>query len=451
MLYEMNNVKNKPKSSNYIKILIWIIASVVLFFILLVLVVLLYCFHKDNERKHFQSLNPIEQRVEIYESFWKTINDKFYDKKFNGVDWVARHKIGLEKVKTAKDKFELWSILNAETNIIGGTHLSVVFPDEAEIKTINKIEQKQKLENIPNPQNDKNYDPNGMGFETASIRLGNKSLPIVGEIEPNSVAAKLGLSPGWILDNSVACPVSGNRIHYRGEFYPIIGDNVIVNEKNEIKSNSIIEKKKIEFDFNIDAPIKHFDINENFHNILYIRFDDFENLKNINIILKKIKDNPNKPIIFDLRKNEGGHEYLLQYLIANFLGTNVNIGYELKEKNISSLKAGIAFNKFNNKIAILIGPQTASAAEIFSNEIKTQKRGIIIGRRSAGAVLMSKKVNLKGGFEMTVPIKSYLSSDKKTKIEGVGVKPDIEIMPTNQDLINGHDVALERAIIELQK
>lgn len=381
----------------------------------------------------------------------ETINDKFYDKNFNGIDWAARHKIGLEKVKVAKDKFELWSILNEETNIIGGTHLSVAFPDKAEIKTINKTEQKQKFENIPKPRNDKNYDPNGMGFETASIRLGNKSLPIVGEIEPNSIAAKLGLSPGWILDNSVVYQVSGNRMHYRGEFYPIIGDNVIVNEKNEIKSNIIIEKKKIEFDFNIDAPIKHFHINDNFHNILYIRFDDFENLKNINIVLNKIKDNPHRPIIFDLRKNVGGHEYLLQYFIANFLGANVNIGYELKEKNISTLKSGIAFNKFNNKIAILIGPQTASATEIFSNEIRAHNRGIIIGRRSAGAVLMSKKVNLKGGFEMTVPIKSYLSSDKKSKIEGVGVKPDIAIMPTNQDLISGHDVALERAIIELQK
>ena len=447
----MNNIKNKNKLNNYIRILMWIIAIVVLLFILLVSIALLYSSYKNNEKKHFQALSPIEQRVEIYESFWKTINDKFYDKNFNGIDWAARHKIGLEKAKIAKDKFELWSILNAETDIIGGSHLSVEFPDKTEIKTVNKVEQKQNLQNIPAPQNDKNYDPNGMGFEIASIRFGNKPLAIIGEVEPNSIASKLGLLPGWILDNSVAYPVSGSRIHYKGEFYPISGDNLVLKENNAEKSNIKTEKRKIEFDFNIDAPTKHFDINENFRNIMYIRFDDFENLKNINSIIKLIKDNPNKSIIFDLRKNTGGHDYLLKYFIANFLGSNVNIGYALKEKNISNLHSGIAFNKFSNKIAVLIGPQTASAAEIFSNEIKVHKRGIIIGRRSEGSVLMSKKIILKGGIEISVPIKSYLSSDKKSAIEGIGVKPDIEIMPTTQDLIAGHDVALERAIIELQK
>jgi len=49
-----------------------------------------------------------KERVEVFEEVWKAINEKYYDPKFNGVDWNAVHERYRPLVDTVKNDTEFY-------------------------------------------------------------------------------------------------------------------------------------------------------------------------------------------------------------------------------------------------------------------------------------------------------------------------------------------------------
>lgn len=100
--------------------------------------------------------------------------------------------------------------------------------------------------------------------------------------------------------------------------------------------------------------------------------------------------------------------------------------------------------------ALLIGHNTASAAEDFLILADKQKHMIKIGQNSNGST---------GNpifFQITDDIGFQICSQKATcpdgrDFVGCGVKPDIEVIPTVKDVIEKHDQALEKALDFLKK
>jgi Peptidase family S41 len=76
--------------------------------------------------------------------------------------------------------------------------------------------------------------------------------------------------------------------------------------------------------------------------------------------------------------------------------------------------------------------------------------GVIVGERSAGAVLPWDMIKLPTGA-----IFQYAFADFRTPsgalIEGRGVAPDVDVKHTRASLLAGRDSPLEAAIVELQK
>jgi carboxyl-terminal processing protease len=69
---------------------------------------------------------------------------------------------------------------------------------------------------------------------------------------------------------------------------------------------------------------------------------------------------------------------------------------------------------------------------------------------SNGAVLEGKKFALPDGGRVNVPIYDFVRGGDR-RIEGVGVEPDIRVMPTLEDVRAGRDPVIERALVELRK
>jgi len=101
-------------------------------------------------------------------------------------------------------------------------------------------------------------------------------------------------------------------------------------------------------------------------------------------------------------------------------------------------------------VAVLIDGGSGSATEIFAAGLQELRRAVIVGERSAGAVLPSDMVKLPTGA-----IFQYAFADFRTPsgamIEGRGVAPDVEVKHTRASLLAGRDAQLEKAIMELQK
>ena len=107
-------------------------------------------------------------------------------------------------------------------------------------------------------------------------------------------------------------------------------------------------------------------------------------------------------------------------------------------------------NPFEVPVVILTDVSSASTAEVLAGGMQSQGAATVIGERSAGAVLPSFIVEIKGGGIFQFPVADFKTPDGRS-LEGVGVKPDIEVKPTLESLRQGKDLALERALAFLKK
>jgi carboxyl-terminal processing protease len=101
---------------------------------------------------------------------------------------------------------------------------------------------------------------------------------------------------------------------------------------------------------------------------------------------------------------------------------------------------------FEGKIAVLINRGSASASEICAAALKENRDAVLVGSRTAGAVLASIFGRLPHGFEIQYPVSDYVTA-QGVRLEGNPVQPQIEV--TAQQGEEG-DVVLQRAVEALK-
>ncbi|HEX6279493.1 MAG TPA: S41 family peptidase [Pyrinomonadaceae bacterium] len=157
-------------------------------------------------------------------------------------------------------------------------------------------------------------------------------------------------------------------------------------------------------------------------------------------------------LILDLRGNPGGYVVTLEKLAGYFFDKETKIA-DLKGRK--PFKPQIARSQgadvFTGKVIVLLDSGSGSAAEIFGRLMQIEKRGIVLGDVSAGAVMMSRGVGFDAGvntmisYGMNLTRADVIMTDGKS-IEHVGVVPDETVIPTGEDLAKGRDPVLARAL-----
>ena len=104
---------------------------------------------------------------------------------------------------------------------------------------------------------------------------------------------------------------------------------------------------------------------------------------------------------------------------------------------------------YTGTVAILVDNSSASAAEIFSHVMQFHHRAIVVGRRTAGAVIVAREYFLPDGGRLQVATEDYRGLDGK-RLEGNGVKPDVEVELKLADVRAGRDRDLEAALRALE-
>lgn len=101
------------------------------------------------------------------------------------------------------------------------------------------------------------------------------------------------------------------------------------------------------------------------------------------------------------------------------------------------------FGPFPGRLAVLIDGGSASASEVTSSALRELRGSLIVGSRSAGALLVSTYVELPAGFAAQIPISDYITI-KGFRPEGEGVQPDIEVSGRREDAERAAREALEK-------
>lgn len=103
---------------------------------------------------------------------------------------------------------------------------------------------------------------------------------------------------------------------------------------------------------------------------------------------------------------------------------------------------------YTGKVVILVDQGCHSACEDFTMPFRVTGRGTVIGSPTAGSTGQPYFGQLGDGMSLAVGTKREYFPDG-SRFEGVGIAPTIEVRPTRDDLRNGRDPVLARALAEL--
>lgn len=139
-------------------------------------------------------------------------------------------------------------------------------------------------------------------------------------------------------------------------------------------------------------------------------------------------------IIFDLRKNGGGSPDMIDLLISYLYqrGERVHLN-DFRQRNTEEREQFWTLPWVPGKtlagkdVYVLTSHRTFSAAEEFTYDIQTQKRGTIVGEVTGGGANPGEGVPLVDKFGVFISFGSAYNPITKTNWEGVGVKPDVAV------------------------
>ncbi len=158
-----------------------------------------------------------------------------------------------------------------------------------------------------------------------------------------------------------------------------------------------------------------------------------------------------KALILDLRGNGGGAEETLLRLLGNVFDHDLKVGDLKARKGAKPVVAkSRANNAFTGKLVVLIDSESGSAAELFARVVQLEKRGIVIGDISSGAVMRARHFDHEIGIDVVVPYgvsiteADIVMADGKS-LEHVGVTPDEIKLPAPADLAAQRDPVLAYA------
>ena len=163
------------------------------------------------------------------------------------------------------------------------------------------------------------------------------------------------------------------------------------------------------------------------------------------------RTNKYKTLIIDLRRNGGGYVDTLLRLTGDLFESDVKIGHLKVRGGTENMVAKTrAHYVFKGQLILLVDSGSASASELLSRVVQIEKRGIIIGDQTAGAVMRSRGHSLGLGessrilYGVSVTNADVIMTDGNS-LEHTGVKPDKVMLPTGADLRDQLDPVLSYA------
>jgi len=384
-------------------------------------------------------LLPEVTRTETFELVWRKINDTYWDRSFNGVNWKAIHDKYFPLVKVAAKGDEFHSLLN---QMVGELHVSHV-----------RIMAPGAFGSLASRASDLKNGAVGL-----ALRWINNEFVIV-DVEPDSPAHAAGIRRGFVVStvNGKTAEALHTEFLKKNPGFPSReGISRVRSVDAELRGspntrvtldvlNDQNEIVKLELERKAHPLGASFESKRLEQNIGYIRFNVFFGnvLEKFQAAVRELKET--RGLIIDLRGNPGGAGDMAPS-IANVLSANEgSLGIsKFRYESRSFAYRGSGAEAYKGLVVLLVDELSASTSEVFGGGLQENKRATVIGTTTAGAVLPSQVEPLPTGGALVYVVSNF-QTPNGTVLEGRGVIPDIVVRPSRAGLLGGHDAPLERA------
>jgi carboxyl-terminal processing protease len=280
------------------------------------------------------------------------------------------------------------------------------------------------------------------------MHRGSKQVRVVTEVRKDSPAAEYGISPGWrVLSFDSEFDVLQKTVRFSGAFLPLEAATALAWEQGKLPDTSPEPDKVVRIDYTqrglaVRLPFESRLVAKGVH---YLRFDGFGDDQLMGPVYEALNHTGPDGLIIDLRWNSSGVTAQTRKVAGVLLGDGVTIGYQNDAGGAQAIQTSRPAHRFDGPLVLLIGPASGSASEILAAAVKARGRGKLVGRMTNGSAIDTTVFALPDGGLMSVPTRDILTSTRQ-RLEGVGVRPDIRVLPTLADVRAGRDPTLALAV-----
>ncbi len=378
-----------------------------------------------------------EAPVKIFGEVWQTVNDNFYDSKFNGVDWKALKQKYEPQITKAHSQEEAANIINGMLGELKTSHTRFYTSEEPAYYQVLGIfapripDLQQQLKKIF-PQGKIEYS--GIGIFTKDIN--NKTF--ISGVLDGSPAANAGLLAGdRIID------VDGQPFKPVQSFEGKAGQNVkikierLLNNQQEI---TVTPKMLDATTMFLDAMQASTQIIERegkkigYVHIWSYAGDQYQEQLESELFYGRLR--AADALVLDLRDGWGG---------APLSALNI---YTTKGPSVTSIRRDgrrwTDIAHWNKPVVMIVNEGSRSAKEILAYGFQQYNIGPVVGTKTAGAVVAGSPFLMSDNSLLYLAVADvYVDGNKR--IEGVGVTPDI-VVPFSLEYTQGADPQKERGI-----
>ncbi|HUK89188.1 MAG TPA: S41 family peptidase [Blastocatellia bacterium] len=394
-----------------------------------------------------------DPRRESFEIVWRTVKDRHFDPNFGGVNWDQVKQKYLPRLDTLKTDDQFYSMLQEMLNELHESHFAIIPPEAVADES-------------------KDADTGGIGIDLRII----DGRAVVSRVDPDSTAAKAGITPGSIIES-----VGGATVADLTKPFEAVKGTETLKELREVRAvlahtggkpgsavritwigagdqmhDVSVERAKQPGEYseaigNFPAQLVEFESKRIAGDIGYIRFNIFVMRPIMEQVRTAIRSmEAARGLIIDLRGNPGGFGGMAPGIAGMLVTEQASLGVMKMRSGFQGMVAFPQPRPFRGPVVILMDGLSASTSEVFAAGLQELGRAVVVGQRSAGAALPSIIQKLPTGALFQYAIADF-KTPKGVLIEGRGVTPDIEVKLTRAALLAGTDPQLDAAIEVINK
>jgi len=358
----------------------------------------------------------------VFDKVWSEVRRGYYDPNLHGVDWDAARQRFRPQALAAGDDRTLYRVVNAMLELLDDGHAGASPP--AAVR-----------------RQDAQYERRAVMGMTL-MRGEDPDLWTVERVREGSPAQAAGVQLGWTLDSVDGRPWGPDVEVRDGE--PV---HLVLTDETGGRRETILTPRLM------DGP-EPFTADKTRPGVLVLTVEQFD--AGLGRWIGSELDGlpPEIDVILDLRANPGGRLLEAESVLTCFLPRDqvwaTQTGRTGRPVTLTaSGDCGDRDAPVVNDVAVLVDRGSRSAAELTPAALQEAGRGIVVGEKTIGSVLIAQETDLPDGGKLTLSRADFVTA-RGVRLEKHGVTPDVEAPRTVAQRRAGDDPTLEAAVAALQ-
>lgn len=387
-----------------------------------------------------------EARVRVFDDVWGLVRERYYDPSLRGVDWPGLGESLRPRAARARDEAEFYDVLRQLLGSLRDPHTRVFPPGESVDWRVQRYVSVGVSVREVGGAAVVAFVARESEAARAGVRAGDAVLSVDGE-RPEALAAR----------RAGGARTPSARALAFARLFDGPRDTIV---EAVFRRESGGRERRVRLRREVFARVPEFTLRRAGGGVSIAAFNIFtEEVAARFVRALRAEGDATRALVIDLRENGGGETEAMTDIASALLPAGAPLGRftgrdgrALVEPRTRSafLSAAEGPLNFAGPVAVLTGPRTASAAEVFAASLREPGRARVFGETTCGCVLgIRRRHTLPDGGILDISEMDYRTPGG-ARLEGEGLAPDEPLAPTRDELRRGRDAPLARAVAWLR-